>query len=257
MFWILALILAWFGRDGARAQTTIEVKTTELDKKMIVTPATRPRTNVMWSSPDVTADSTGKATLDISIRSTLLSPAVVQDKDRPALFQIDLSWPLTGVSSVLTSIGPAATTAGKTLTCNRVAVNVERCNVSGVNLNVIQDGVVIRSDVVVTATTIFRLNNVSSKNQFGADLSNQVPGVGPTVTFTAPPPVPVIASFACANLDLWPGESTTCTVTLTAAATAGGTLVTITRLSGLDKIVPPNLTITAGQLSGTFQMVAQ
>jgi hypothetical protein len=231
-------------------QTTLEMRPPPTTAAY---PATRPRATVTFSAPNVTAAADGTARFDISITVTLPGSAPVTDKDRPAALGLKVTWPTTGVSNVAITLGSAAVAAGKNLTCSRLAPNLDDCIIVGGSA-VIQNGPVLRVDVTVAQTTGFRLIEGVASNAAASGLNTVVPGTGPTVAYT---PLSNIISFTCAPLDLWPGDTSTCTVTIATAAPVGGVTYAITRISGTDKVAPPSLTIAAGQTAGTFQVVAQ
>ena len=74
------------------------------------------------------------------------------------------------------------------------------------------------------------------------------------VSKTAPvslTPLPSLTSVSCATLSLGPGQTTTCTVVLSAGAPTGGAAVTVSS-SAASLNAPATVTVTAGQTSATF-----
>jgi hypothetical protein len=67
---------------------------------------------------------------------------------------------------------------------------------------------------------------------------------------------PNVASLACSPASLTAGASTTCTVSLTQPAPAGGSIVTLSSTNPAALPVPPSVTVPAGATSTTFTATA-
>jgi hypothetical protein len=90
-------------------------------------------------------------------------------------------------------------------------------------------------------------------------LSALYEGVTRTATFTVnpappppPPPLPALASLSLNPTSIVGGNSVTGTVTLSAAAPSGGSVVTLGSSNASIATVPPSVTVAPGSTSNTF-----
>ena len=163
----------------------------------------------------------------------------------PAGLQWSFSF-TSDVSLVSVTAGASTTAAGKTVTC---AGNT--CLAYGLNTNTIADGVVATATFQIAAnpstTNIgILLTSVVASTQAGTSI--QAVGGSGTITLpTAVKPVSLSCSPATVNS---PGTSI-CTVTLTAAAPAGGSTVALTSNNG-SITVPGSVGVGVGLTSASF-----
>ena len=85
-----------------------------------------------------------------------------------------------------------------------------------------------------------------------ASLDGTTKSASLTVTPPPPPPTPTLISLGLSPSMVSPGGSSTGTVTLSAAAPAGGVLVTLVSAKPTQVSVPANVTVAAGQTKATF-----
>ena len=137
-----------------------------------------------------------------------------------------LEWTLTYPSSQISvngvTVGAAATTAGKTLSCAPSPGSIT-CLLTGLNANTMASGVApiiqlaIPTDAVTTATQ-------HDRSTVGVDAT----GTGLTVSGTGGSIiVPAISSVTCNPVNLNANATSSCTVTLSPAAPTGGSNVTL------------------------------
>ena len=182
-------------------------------------------------------------TLDLTISSQQALPAGVE-------------WTLTywpvDVASVQVAPGPAALAAGKSVWCQGGA-GTYTCILTGINSNVIPDGVVAKVFIQLSATTTdgvssMRLDHVVAA---AADGTNILAATSPAVvTITQHSH---LTGIACTSLNVLTGGVTTCTVLLSAPAPASGVKVTLSS-STTSITVPGSLIVPAGAASAGFNI---
>ena len=154
------------------------------------------------------------------------------------------------ITGVTFAIGPAATSAGKSIACN-----ANLCLVYGLNATAISDGVVatvtlqISSNPSLQAIPIQITGVVAATPEADSISATGVPG---TVSV---PTVPALSGLTCALTTLNTPGNTQCTVSLTSPAQAGGSVVALSSNSG-NLAVPSTATVNAGQTSISFTATA-
>ena len=184
----------------------------------------------------------------VSLNLSLNSPS----GSEPAGIQWTYAYSPSDIVAISAIAGAAATAAGKSLSCAG-SPGSYTCLVTGLNANVIQNGVV----AVVTATlspatsgTAISVTNALSASAAATAIPTTATGgtiaVGGTFSLT---------SLICNPGTLASGASTTCTVTLSQAAPAGGSMVALSG-NGLALTVPAWVTVPANGTSATFTATA-
>ncbi len=188
----------------------------------------------------------GLVSLNLSLSATGGSQAVA--------LEWGLSYAPANVTSVSFAAGPALTAAGKTLSCN-TASGSAMCVASGMNANGIGSGVVAVVTVALSAGTAssvpLTLGNLMGSAADGTGLA--VSGTSGTITVQAT--LPTVSALQCSPASLGTGASSTCTVTLSGAAPAGGASVTLTNTNSVVT-VPGSVTVAAAATSATFNVTA-
>src|SRR5262249_42175717 len=81
-----------------------------------------------------------------------------------------------------------------------------------------------------------------------------------TLALTAPtttgPTSPVLSALACSPMTIAPGASSTCTVTLSTAAPAGGMAVALSSNNSSKVTLPASVTVAAGSTTANFSATA-
>jgi hypothetical protein len=188
----------------------------------------------------------------------------------PAALQWNLSYPTAAVTSITVSTGAAATAAGKTVMCAPAGTGSYACVLAGFNQNGIADGTVATANITLAsgATGDVQIGVGSALGATALGTAQAVTATGNTIHVggTPPPPpppppppaTPVLSGFSCAlpsNGQFNPGNTATCTVALSAAATAA-TDVALTSDHQHIVQVPSTVTIATGSTSASFTATA-
>lgn len=240
----LSLTLSLILSGVVQAQTvSTSAQTTPSDVKT-VTLNLKPKSTITFSlSPCTTAPGGGTCSLDLSLTTSRLSPSGVQfDLVKPA----SVTWG-TPV------LGPTGTAAQKSITCTNTSTTTLSCIIFGINQNLIGNGVVASIPVTATATSTITLPSASAQatNAAGNPLLTSVPNGSIQVTV---PLIPALASYTCSAPDIEPGESITCTLTLTSPALASGTTVSLTTTDATKITIPASISVASGATTATFPL---
>jgi hypothetical protein len=167
-----------------------------------------------------------------------------------AALQWKFSYPAAAITGITAVGGPALTAAGKTLSCFASSTGYT-CVASGMNSTAIPSGVL--ATFTVTTSASFTGASLALTSAFGSTAlgdSVSITGTGGTIS-----PVvvaaPALSSFTCNNLSFSGASSTTCTVALTKAALAGGTLVSLAS-SSQYVTVPTSVSVPQGNTGASF-----
>ena len=151
--------------------------------------------------------------------------------------------------------GSVATAASKSVACAGSA-GAYTCVLSGVNSNLIQNGVAATVNLTLASTASgsisVGLTNVQAVSATGYPITTT--GTGGTITVTAATVTP--SSLGCSPVTVSPGGTSACTVTLTSAAPTGGSVVSLTSSNTSAFSVPASVTVAAGATSGSFSATA-
>ncbi len=186
----------------------------------------------------------------VSLNLNLTSPT----GSEPTALQWTFTYPAATVVAISASAGPAATGAGKTLSCTPKS-GAYTCVLYGMNANPISNGILAALNLTiasgVTTSSVGVVNTVAVSGS-GSNVNSS--GTGGTVTGPGTSLL-TLASFSCIPTSLAASSSTTCTVALSAAAPAGGSLVALSSNNSLLP-VPTSITVGAGATSATFTATA-
>jgi hypothetical protein len=209
-------------------------------------------TRFLYGQADtLTLSNSGSGSGTISIDLTLSSPA----GSEPAAIQWTVGFPASDVMWASVVPGPAAVSAGKSITC-AIDFGAYTCVASGTNATIITNGVVASVTLTLApglTSTSTNLNQTIASNNLGASIGLAAAGgsVGGGAGGSGPP----VSSLGCTPSNIAPGTSTTCTVTLAIPAPPGGAIVALA--SGTDYVnVPPAVAIAAGSISAIYTATA-
>jgi hypothetical protein len=178
----------------------------------------------------------------------------------PASLQWTLTYPAASVSNISVAAGPAATAAGKSVSCASGSAGYT-CVLYGVNSSVITNGIVAVLTVTVASGAGSVIMGVS-----GAEAAS-LAGSGSTVTIsvsingsTAAASISLVSaigitSLRCSPGTLGPNASATCTVMLTQTAPVGGVTINISSNSSL-LTVPASVVAGVNSTSVSFTAAA-
>ena len=172
----------------------------------------------------------------------------------PVGIQWTLSYPASSVTSISASLGSIASTAGKTLACFSGS-GAYTCMVSGVNTTTIPSGTIAVVNLTMAAgatNTSIGIAKADASSAMGATIG--VSGAGVVVPGSAPA-APSLSSLSCAPSTVSSSGITTCTVTLSGAAPAGGTTVALSSSNSLLPVAA-SVTVPANASSSTFTATA-
>ena len=200
------------------------------------------------SLSSATAVPGGAVTLDLS----LVSPTA----SGPAGLQWTLTYATGSVASIGAVAGSSATAAGKAINCYSSSGSYT-CLLSGMNGTLMANGIV--AAITMTMATSAQSTAVGLTHPVAttaAGLPISVTGTGGTISVSAPPvQLPTVAGLSCRPTSLTSGNSSTCTVSLSPAAPAGGTTVNLSSSTGALS-VPASVAVAAGATSASFAATA-
>ena len=166
--------------------------------------------------------------------------------------QWTISYSPAEVAALSVSAGPAATAAGKSLTCNSTA-GTATCVLTGMNATAIGSGVIAVVDATMapsTTATSIAVNGSRAASLNGGSVSSTASGGSITV-----PVAVTLSSLSCTPASLQTPGSSTCTAGLSGVALSGGFKITLAS-SSTALSVPASITVPAGAGSVTFTATA-
>jgi hypothetical protein len=169
----------------------------------------------------------------------------------PAGLQWTLNYSTTAISALTVTAGPAATSAGKTLSCAS-GIGTATCVLAGMNATALVSGTVayVKASLAANATTnALQLTNVMGAAPNAGSIS--LTSSGGTITVTSLS----LSSLTCSPTNLNGGTASNCTLALTQAAPSGGITVNIASNNTLLTI-PASVTVAAGETTATFSATA-
>ncbi|HEY1336033.1 MAG TPA: cohesin domain-containing protein, partial [Bryobacteraceae bacterium] len=128
--------------------------------------------------------------------------------------QWTIAYSTADFSSASVSLGSAADSAGKTVACNTSTPGQYRCLISGLNPNLIADGVVATTTLTVAANTTNTSSAISVTGSLGSTPQGSELAVSAGGSSVTIPQGPRLASFACSPATVVAPGSSACTVTL-------------------------------------------
>src|ERR1022692_4228175 len=179
----------------------------------------------------------------VSLNLSLSSPSGSQ----PAGIEWTFVYLPSDIFAISASAGAAATAAGKSLSCAG-SPGSYLCLLTGLNGNVIQNGVVAVLTVTLSAASsgaTISVTNALSASTAGSAI--QTTATGGTITTGVPLS---LTSLRCNPGTVASGASTTCTVSLNQSASSG-TTVTLSDNNALLTI-PASVAVPAGASSANF-----
>jgi trimeric autotransporter adhesin len=179
-----------------------------------------------------------------------LSATLTVSGTAPAGLEWRISYSPSQISAISITAGPATSAATKTLSC-AAGSGVATCIVTGMNTNALASGVVAYISATVASGTTSAPIQIS--NPMGADSSGD--GLSITSASSGSIVVPSLSPVICSPTSLSGSAVSTCTVTLTQKAPAGGTSVKLASNSALLS-VPASITVAAGATTATFSATA-
>src|SRR5262249_16245612 len=150
----------------------------------------------------------------------------------PAGLQWTLSYSPNDVAALTIVPGPALIASGKTVNCVS-SIGSLTCLAFGMTNSTIGGGGVCVLTAVLVPTRSARVDSVALGNLAGAASDGtyvSVSGTGGTISVTQPA-LPSVSGLQCSPATVVSGASSTCTVTLSAAAPSGGVAVALTDTS--------------------------
>lgn len=165
-----------------------------------------------------------------------------------------LNYSTADFASINITAGSSVTAASKQLSCSNPAAGQYVCLVSGLNQDLIPDGVLATAVLNVASTSTSTSSNISvggpsATDPNGASISTT--GTGSIVTIAQP--TSTVSQFSCSPSSITVPNSTTCSVMLSAGAPAGGTLVSLGYAgTGATVSIPTSVTVPAGSTQQSF-----
>ena len=152
------------------------------------------------------------------------------------------------ITSATVVAGASTTNAGKSISCSG-----NNCLDAGINSTVIADGTVASATFQIAANPSanpipIQLTGVVATTAGGA---TSIPSSGSSGTISLPVTVASLSSLNCTSSTINTPGSTSCTVSLTAAASGGGFGVSLSS-NNANLTVPSSVTVASGQSSNTF-----
>jgi Domain of unknown function (DUF4082)/Cohesin domain len=190
--------------------------------------------------------------------STVSLPlAYVSNGTQVAGLQWTFSFAAADFTDVSVTAGPAATGAGKNLTCNAAASGQYICLASGLNTTTISDGTLATATFTVsgaTTATSSVINLLSASAASGAGAAIDASGSGATITINGQPSPVSLSSLACTPTSVTAPGSSLCTVALSGPAPSGGSVVSIgsTSTSAATISTPASVTVPASSTTAQF-----
>jgi len=185
------------------------------------------------------------ATISLDLTLTSNQPAV-------AGLQWTFTYWATDVAAIDVAAGPAAVSAGKSVTCRGGAGGVN-CLLWGVNTNIIPNGVVARVKVTLAATSA-AVSSIRVSDVLGAATDAGAIAIdarGSVLTIAQPPQ---LSGMVCTPRNVVTPAVVSCTVKLSAAAGSSG--VTLALSSGNHITAPATIAVAPGATNATFNISA-
>ena len=207
-----------------------------------------------FGQTDTLSLSSGVAAADGTVA---LSLTLASATGAEAALQWTLTYPASSVTYISATSGAAALAASKTVTCAGGSGSY-RCIASGMNANVIPNGVVANVNLTIAAgVTSIAIGVTGTLGASAQGTALAVSGIGGTVTGGASTGggSAQVSALVCNPATLGPSASSSCTVTLNQAAPAGGSAVQLTSNSAA-LMVPPSVMVAAGATSAVFNATA-
>ncbi len=173
-----------------------------------------------------------------------------------AAIQWQLNYSTQDFSNISVSLGSSGSSAAKSVQCASSSAGQYSCMLSGPNQNVIGDGTV----ATVTMTVSNSATNSSSPvslTALGSAPESWFLSVGATGGLVTIPQSTSLSGLTCAPATMASAGSASCTVSLTASAPSGGSVVSLGQGgAGVTLSMPSSVTVPAGATQATFTIQA-
>jgi uncharacterized protein (TIGR03437 family) len=206
----------------------------------------------VFGQSDSLALSSGSATQggSVSLNFSLTSPA----GSEPAALQWTFTYSSSDIATISASAGPASSAAGKSIICS-ASPGSYTCLLSGINTNVISNGVVAIVNVTLspsmTSSTTISVANPIAASPTGSDIP--ITGAGGVITVGSGGSI-TVTSLTCNPAGLVSLTASTCTVALNQAAPSNTNVALSDNSSGLS--VPASVMVAAGNTTANFSATA-
>jgi len=182
--------------------------------------------------------------------TVVLNLSLTTSGDAPAALEWTLAYPANQISAIGGFAGPVATAAGKTLTCAS-GPGTMTCILAGMNVSAMASGVA--ATIQATLAPNARTTTIALTSAIGADATaaNLAVATGASGVIT----VPAVSALSCNPASLGQSAVSSCTVTLTQPALAGGNSVALASNNAL-LTVPASVVVAAAATTATFNATA-
>ena len=172
---------------------------------------------------------------------------------QPASLQWVMTYPTVDFSGVTVAVAGTASTAGKTVTCNNTVAGTSSCVLYGVNETPIVGGLVAQITLTISSSTLDITSNVQlTSGEASSPMGGMITSTNSGSTVTIVQPTPTLSGVACLPASVLGGQSSTCTVTLSAFVTSGTFTVTTSDNTTSLVTVPPSVTVSLDHNTATF-----
>lgn len=169
----------------------------------------------------------------------------------PAGLEWTYSYPAATFSSVTVAAGPAAVSAGKSVSCSG-SPGSYTCMLFGLNSITLSSGVVATATFTVSPAAAGSSPSIQILNPTGVTLGGTAVAVAATggqVSIASPY---TVTGLVCSPATITTPGSAACTVTLSSPAPAGGLTVATGLASGSTVSIPSSILVPAGSSSAGF-----
>ncbi len=175
---------------------------------------------------------------------------------QPAALQWTLQYSSADITGVSGSIGAAANSAGKSLTCTN-ATGSTQCVIFGFNQTAIANGALAQLTFTLapgttSTSTAIQVTQVVLSDSSGTNIPVSVSGGSITI---AQQVTTVVSGLSCNPSSLNPRGTSACVVTLNQAAPGGGASIALIS-NNASVSVPASVTVSAGATTANFSATA-
>jgi len=173
----------------------------------------------------------------------------------PAGLQWTFNYPTAMVQTVSAQAGPAAVSAGKSISCAD-APGAYQCLIWGMNTSPIPDGIIATITLGVSGaasgSAALPLDNAVGASAAGASIPATATGGTLTILASAN----AVNSVACSPASLVTPAAATCTVSLKSAVSSATSVALSLGANSAPLTIPASVSVAAGSASGTFSAQA-
>ena len=156
------------------------------------------------------------------------------------------------VSSVSVDEGTASTNAGKNISCNSTGAGRYTCIAYGMNATAIPTGILATAKFTLSSSTSATSTSIQITNTVGVTPTGSPAtdaGSGGSITIVRPI---ALSALTCSATTLAAGDSSVCTVSLTASATSNMAVSLGYIASGANITMPTSVTVPNGSKTAQF-----